>query len=112
MARPEIGMHMVWLLPRGNFSHIPSHPSFISSLPHSKSLPKKLPCTKSRAGKPRDLPPQQVLAEGLPTVTCLWEADPGVPAGMQVGFIGKGRRGRQSRCWIGFISFNFFSIFF
>src|SRR5260370_41776475 len=25
---------------------------------------------------------------------CLLEADPGVPAGMQVGFIGKGRRGR------------------
>src|SRR5260370_40152693 len=94
MVRPEIGMHIVWLLSRGNFSHIPSHPSFISSLPHSRSLPKKLPCTKSRAGKPRDPPPQQVLAEGLPTVTLLLEADPGVPAGMQVRFTGKGRRGR------------------
>src|SRR5260370_5467446 len=93
MVRPEIGMHIVCLLPRGNFPMFPPiHPSFPPS--HTLSPFQKLPCTKSGAGKPRDPPPQQVLAEGLPTVTWLLEADPGVPAGMQVGFTGKGRRGR------------------
>src|SRR5260370_29157352 len=59
-------------------------------------------------------PHQQVLAEGLPSVTCLLEADPGVPAGMQVGFIGKGRRGRgvDVEVWFHFSQLLSYFLFF
>src|SRR5260370_1708589 len=81
VVRPETGMlHLTF---HGQLAKSPSFPPF----PHSESPPNRW-CTKSRAGKPRDpLPHQEVLAEGLPSVTCLLGADPGVPAGMQVGYL-------------------------
>src|SRR5260370_1449589 len=58
-------------------------------------------------------PHLQVLAEGLPLVTCLLGANPGVPAGMQVGFIGKGRRrGVDVEVWFHFSQLLSYFLFF
>src|SRR5260370_659587 len=58
-------------------------------------------------------PHLQVLAEDLPLVTCLLEANPGVPAGMQVGFIGKGRRrGVDVEVWFHFSQLLSYFLFF